>query len=82
MGFLFIIVLGVLAMIFVARFASKTKPDEERIKSPEDIEHYNKSQKIDAILQKGLISLLLKKNIITEEELLAQVEIEKTKKSY
>lgn len=82
MGFLFIIVFGILAMIFVARFASKTKPDIERVKSPEDIEHYNKSQKIDGVVQRSLITLLLKKNIITEEELLAEIEQERTKKPY
>jgi uncharacterized membrane protein YobD (UPF0266 family) len=82
MGFLFIIFLGILCMILIARFASKTKPAIERVKSPEDIEHYNKSQKIDAVVQKGLITLLLQKNIITEEELLAAVEVEKTKKPY
>ena len=82
MGFLFIIVLSILAIILVARLASKTKPDIERIKSPEDMEHYKKSQKIDAVVQNGLITLLLKKNMITEEELLAEVERERTKKHY
>jgi hypothetical protein len=82
MGFLFIIIFGVLGMIFVARFASKTKPDIERVKSPEDIEHFNRSVKIDGVVQKALITLLLKKNIITEEDLLAEIEQERTKKTY
>ncbi len=82
MGFLFLIIIGILAMVFIARFASKTRPKGEEVKSPYrggygDV-YSSKSQKVDSVLQKGLVSLLLKKNIIREEELLE--ELEKIKK--
>jgi len=64
-------------MILVARFASKTRPKGEQIKSSYEKgdQHYPyKSQKMDSVLQKSLISLLLKKNIITEKEFLKEIE--------
>ncbi len=82
MGFLFLVVIGIFVMVFIAKMASKTKSKEkpEDIKSSpykdsnRDIYLNLKSQKIDRALQKGLISLLLKKNIIKEEELLQELE--------
>jgi len=55
-------------MILVARLASKTK--EEDVVKP--VSRYD-SNKADIALQKGLIALLLKKNIINEEELLTEI---------
>jgi len=91
MGFLFLIVCGIVAMIFVARLASKTKRKEEgvavsshRYASDESAESSvsAKSQKVDLALQKGLISLLLKKKIIGEEELLAEINRIKNDQSF
>ena len=71
MGFLFLIIAGILAMVVVARLASKTKKNEEGAASPPH--RYYDGNKVDIALQKGLISLLLKKKIIGEEELLAEI---------
>ena len=71
MGFLFLIVVGLLAMILVARLASKTKSKQEEAASPST--GYSKYKKMDVALQRGLISLLLKKKIIEEEELLDEI---------
>jgi hypothetical protein len=70
MGFLFLIVVGLLAMILVARLASKTTKKEEAA-SPST--GYSKYKKMDVALQRGLISLLLKKKIIEEGELLDEI---------
>lgn len=83
MGPLILIFVGILAIILIARAASNTRPKEEKIKYPSQKGGYGdiqlKPQKIDSAIQRGLISLLLKKNIIREDDLLE--EIEKTKKN-
>jgi len=80
MGFLFLIITGILAMVFIAKLASKTKLKGEEVAAPtrRDDGHSgyfsdSKSQKVDLAMQKGLISLLLKKKVIGEEELLAEI---------
>lgn len=81
MGFVFLLLLGFTAIILIARFASKAagrgasggavQNGKEKItyeggKSPAEKARY---------FQEATISLLLKKGVITEEELLAEVEM-------
>ncbi|TAK07208.1 MAG: hypothetical protein EPO39_07040 [Candidatus Manganitrophaceae bacterium] len=81
MGFLLILLIGLAAMILIARFGSKAsgrtgaagavQNGKERVaygggkSQAERTRHF----------QEALISLLLKKEIITEEELLAEIEL-------
>jgi hypothetical protein len=79
MGFLFLIIAGLGAIVAIAQLASKAKPKAPDGSTPPRTEGYgsfysSKPEKIDSALQKGLISLLLKKNIIKEEELLEELE--------
>ncbi len=77
MGFLFLIIVGLGALIAIAQLASKkVKPSGEEVKSPQEgySSFYSKPDKIDSALQKALISLLLKKEMIQEDELLEELE--------
>jgi len=59
-------------MIVVARLASKTKVKGETEEARSAHRYYD-GNKVDLALQKGLISLLLKKKIIGEDELLTEI---------
>jgi hypothetical protein len=68
-------------IVLIAKLASKTRPKEERLlASEESMRHKNgghspEKQIHDKLaLDEGLISLLIKKGVITEEELLFEVE--------
>ena len=88
MGLLFIFLAGIGAIILIARFASKTRPKEERL--PESGgggpyrnggERYAKKPLYDrSTLEEGLLSLLIKKGVITEEELFSEMELMKKMK--
>jgi len=60
-------------MAFVARLVSKTKSNDQEIPVHQVNRYDGKAQKIDLALQKGLVSLLLKKKVIGEEELLEEI---------
>jgi hypothetical protein len=87
MGLLFIFIVGVLAIIMIARWGSKTRRKEA---GPEEyqIEHQNGKEKKKGVeqqnyLEAGLVTLLIKKKIITEEELLSEIELlKKIKEDY
>jgi hypothetical protein len=83
MGLLFIFLLGISAIILIAKLASKTRPKEERISGSGEEKggangrgHYPEKQLQDkSTLEESLIALLIKKGVITEEELLSEVEL-------
>jgi hypothetical protein len=86
-GLLFIFLVGISAIILIARFASKTRPKEERLpeagggRYQNGGERYPKKPLYDrSILEEGLLSLLIKKGVITEEELLSEMELIKKMK--
>ncbi|MFY9268224.1 MAG: hypothetical protein WAO55_00575 [Candidatus Manganitrophaceae bacterium] len=81
MGFLFLFLLGIIAIIMVARFASKNVPRDETPSLPYNGKKgYPHSEQQDTVeerrrdLQVALVSLLVKKGIITEAELNFEVE--------
>lgn len=86
MGLLFIFLVGIGAIILIARFASKTRPKEERFPEAGGAyrnggEAYSKKPLYDkSTLEEGLLSLLIKKGVITEEELLSEMELIKKMK--
>lgn len=85
MGLLVIFLLGITAIILIARFASKTRPKEERLSGQGGYqnggERYPKKPLYDrSTLEEGLLSLLIKKGVITEEELLAEMDLIKKMK--
>ncbi len=80
MGILFLFLGGIVAIIIVAKLASKVRPEEERMveekKAPkktdvrhleEDLERFEK--KLDAV-----VGLLLKKKILSEEEMHMEIK--------
>lgn len=81
MGFLFLFLLGIFAMIMIARFASKASRRGQAPAPPQNGKErsgngYGKKGRDErATFQEAVISLLLKKGIITETELLAEVEL-------
>ena len=85
MGLLFIFLIGICAIILIARLASKTRPKEERLlvesgggdeRRKNGKEHYpEKNLQDKTTLEEGLLSLLIKKGVITEEELLLELEL-------
>lgn len=91
MGLLFIFLLGIAAIILVARLASKARPQEERLldrkeggeaafKNGGGKSHGEKPSQESLLVQEGLLSLLIKKGIITEEELLSEMKMIKKMK--
>ena len=82
MGLLFIFLVGICAIILIARLASKTRPKEERLSAPGGAAGYqnggdrpSKKPIYDkSALEEGLLSLLIKKGVISEEELLSELE--------
>jgi hypothetical protein len=82
MGLLFLFLLGICAIILIAKLASKTRPKEERLLEAGAAPHKNggghyseKTTPNRSSLEEGLVSLLIKKGVITEEELLSEVEL-------
>lgn len=80
MGFLFILLVGLAAIILIARFGSKASGRGAAAKAQNGKERIGyeggKSQaESRRYFQEAVISLLLKKGIITEEELLSEVEM-------
>ena len=82
MGFLFLFLLGIFAIIMLARFGSKaSRRGEATMTIPQNGKErsgYERGKGQDERarqFQEALISLLLKKEIITEAELLAEVEL-------
>jgi len=75
MGLLFILLLGILAIFLIAGMASKARPKHERLSHNGDL---SIDKKIDREAERcnleGLTSLLIKKDVITEEELLNEIE--------
>lgn len=80
-GLLFIFLAGITVIILIARLASKTRPKGERVleegggpyRNGGDLPHSKPVQ--ERFIAEGLISLLIKKGMITEEELLSEVEL-------
>ncbi|MFQ5779926.1 MAG: hypothetical protein ACE5HN_03960 [Nitrospiria bacterium] len=85
MGLLFILLLGILAIFLIAGMASKARPKHERLsqdpsQNGDRSVGENRDREAERCNIEGLTSLLIKKGIITEEELLSEVElIEKIK---
>lgn len=81
MGFVFLLFLGLAAIILIARLASKAagrSADTGAAQNGKERIAYEggKSQaERTRYFQEATISLLLKKGVITEEELLAEVEM-------
>ncbi|MBI3803428.1 MAG: hypothetical protein HY282_06665 [Nitrospirae bacterium] len=81
MGFLFLFLLGISAIILLARFGSKASRRGQTAMPPQNGKErsgYDRGKGQDERarqFQEALISLLLKKEIITEAELLAEVEM-------
>ncbi len=81
MGFVFLLLLGLTAIILIARFASKAagrsaaggvvQNGKERITYEGGKSHTDKTN----YFQEAVISLLLKKGVITEAELLDEIEL-------
>jgi hypothetical protein len=81
MGFVFLLFLGLAAIILIARLASKAsgrggpgaavQNGKERITYEGGKHHAERAR----YFQEAVISLLLKKGVITEEELLSEVEM-------
>lgn len=81
MGFAFLLLLGLTAIILIARFASKAagrgapggtvQNGKEKITYEGGKSHAERGR----YFQEATISLLLKKGVITEEELLAEIEM-------
>ena len=76
MGFLFLFTIGILAIILVARIASKSGQGGQKIESPTGREkgYFEKLSGEKSYVEEGLVSLLIKKGAITEEELLNEIE--------
>ncbi len=81
MGFLFILLVGLAVIIMIARFGSKTsgqgRPEATAQNGKERVAYEGGKSQAERgrVFQEALISLLLKKEIITEEELLAEIEL-------
>jgi len=81
MGFVFLLFLGLAAIILIARLASKASRQGEPAgvaqngKEPIAYEGGKSHAERARQFQEALISLLLKKGIITEAELLTEVEM-------
>lgn len=81
MGFVFLLLLGLTAIILIARFASKAagrgapggtvQNGKEKVTYEGGKNHAERGR----YFQEATISLLLKKGVITEEELLAEIEM-------
>ena len=76
MGFLFLFTIGILAIILLARIASKSGQGGKKIESPNGREkgYFDKLIGEKSYIEEGLVSLLIKKGAITEEELLNEIE--------
>lgn len=81
MGFVFLLFFGLAAIILIARFASKASgrsgPAGAGQNGNERIPYEGGKGQAERTryFQEAVISLLLKKGVITEEELLAEVEM-------
>ena len=87
MGFLFILLFGILAILLIAKTASKVKPKEELTLEKrliqKDIEATSKDASDDEASDEAsdgasdkieaLTSLLIRKEVISEEELLIEI---------
>lgn len=83
MGFVFLLLLGLAAIILIARFGSKASGrsaagvlhnGQNGKERPAYGEGKSQAER-GRVFQEALISLLLKKEIITEEELLSEIEL-------
>ncbi len=85
MGILFLFLLGIVAILFVAKLASKVRPEEEVLKQKKEA-----LQKKDPGRVSGpggneerwdaLVSLLIKKQIFSENELIREIAEKEKKK--
>ncbi len=79
MGLLFAVFLGILAIIVLARIASKTRPKEEQstenpkpqLEKTTDVTESVKNEEVPHL--EDLVALLVRKGIITEKELLDEI---------
>lgn len=78
MGFLFLIVMGILGIILIARLASRSGRKEEVSERPAPRQNGRERHQVGSIqmddLENALVSLLIKKKVITEKEFLAEIE--------
>ncbi len=76
MSLLFIFIIVIFIIIIIARLASKTRPEAERVPASENgfytikkMENEAKDNVIEALMR-----LLLKKELVTEAEILSELE--------
>lgn len=78
MGLLFLFVMGIAAIILIARWGSKTRPKTAELALEPEHRNGREQKKISEhqnYLEAGLINLLIRKKIISEEELLSEIEL-------
>ncbi|GEM_PF-3490292 len=77
MQLLFIFVAVVLIIIIIARLASKTRPENERLPASKSDGLYTvnkiEQKKNDHVIE-ALMNLLVKKGLVTEEEIVQELE--------
>ncbi len=81
MGLLFVFLAVILCIILIARFASKTRPDSEKVITEKKKGVYT-VKKIDGpdpceeqkIFLEGLMTVLEEKGLVTEEEVLSAIK--------
>lgn len=81
MGFLFLFLAGIIAIILIARFGSRIGRQERNppgYRNGQEKPAYEKPTAQEQVrqryVQEGLIALLLKKGVISEEELVDEIE--------
>jgi len=75
MELLFVFFAFIAVLMIIARLASKTRPDSERAPEPPAITSAEKLEKPEeATLLNALVELLIRKNLISEQELRALFE--------
>lgn len=81
MSLFYAIFFGILGIIIIARLASKTMPREREFTETESLPGHTYKKSVEAASKRShdvfylesLVSLLVKKGIITEEELLKEI---------
>lgn len=79
MGLLFAVFLGILAIIVIARIASKARPREEQFTEVPPLQAMEKPEDAGSVKYEeitpveALVSLLIRRGVITEEELLEEI---------
>jgi len=84
MGILFLFLFGIVAILVIAKLASKVRPEEEVLKEKKRLKELKDKKKAHMAQQstdklEALISVLVKKQIVSEEELLVQMKEDEKK---